>query len=273
MSSVKDIVLRHDKYVTATVNAYTTRLEDIVATATARTIADLQGNLDILQDGSVANTAANQRVLRGLDSIFEDEMDAAGFASLNTSYAAQFPGQLTFLDEIIDKIGAELAKPLPGVKDAIRAEDKRVLASQQASAVSNLDTVVDMVAATAKRQVLMSVAGLSAKDLAATLATAFKRTVGQAESIADTAQVVFYRTVSERAFAVIEEDLPGFSIRYEYEGPDDRITRAFCVHLLRAAKTYTRDEISKMDNGQFPVGTVLTTGGGWNCRHSFVIAL
>lgn len=52
---------------------------------------------------------------------------------------------------------------------------------------------------------------------------------------------------------------------YEYEGPDDLITRPFCRKLLEAGGKYTLEQIQQMDNGQgLPV---LTSGGGWNCRH------
>lgn len=53
--------------------------------------------------------------------------------------------------------------------------------------------------------------------------------------------------------------------RYEYEGPDDLITRPFCKKLLDAGGDYTIAEIQEMDNEKgLPV---LTAGGGWNCRH------
>jgi hypothetical protein len=273
LASIKEIILKHDGYVTATVNGYTSRLQDIVSAATARTIAELHQKLDILPDGTIANTPANQRVLRGLDAIFEDEMGAAGFEALNKAYAGQFAGQLPFLDEIIDKIGEALDKPLPDVKDAIRAEDRKALAAQQASTVANLDTVVDTVAASAKRQALFGVAGLSAKDLAETLATAFGKTVGQAEAIADTAQVVWFRTVSDRSFQVIEKDLPEMVIRYELEGPDDKLTRPWCHKMLALTRKtpLTRAEIDEHPNGQLP--NPFVTCGGWNCRHSFMVAL
>lgn len=276
MATVKEIILRHDGYVTATVNAYTSRLEDIVTIATARTTAELQHKLDILPDGTIANTAANQRVLRGLDQIFQEEMDAAGYQALNKAYTSQFAGQLQFLDDIIDKIGESLNKPLPDVKDAIKAEDRRVLASQQTSTIAQLDTVLDTVAASAKRQALFSVAGLSAKDLASTLATAFQKTVGQSSALAETAQVAFYRTVSDKSFRVIEEDLPGFEIRYEYDGPLDKLNRPVCRHWREqsiAGKRWTRKEIDELDNGPGQPKPVFIFCGGVRCRHQFVISV
>ena len=79
----------------------------------------------------------------------------------------------------------------------------------------------------------------------------------------------WYRTATDRAFQIIEEDLPAQEIRYEYSGLDDKLTRPFCEHLLEVGKAYTRAEIEKMDNGQLP--NVFLTGGGWNCRHQWIL--
>lgn len=69
---------------------------------------------------------------------------------------------------------------------------------------------------------------------------------------------------------------------FVYSGPNDKVTRPFCDYLLgdsaklpakvnipvqRDSRVYTRDEISRMDNGQGL--NVLTFCGGWNCRHQF----
>jgi len=70
----------------------------------------------------------------------------------------------------------------------------------------------------------------------------------------------WYRTATDRAFQIIEKDLPAQEIWYECSGPDDKLTRPFCEHPLDANKTYTRAEIEKMDNGQLP--NVFLTGAG-----------
>jgi hypothetical protein len=325
MGDVHEIVIAHDRYVTASVSAYEQRLDQLVAIATARTIADLSRRLTVDKNGVIAGTAANRRVLRSVDDIFMSELEDAGFSALNRSYAGQFAGQLPFLDEILDKISDSLKTPLgnvgdtaraqekqtaaerqatpqpitaspgakdgnkeiPGqgsippegsppmqrysVRDVIRAQEKQTLTAQQASTVDSLQGAAQAVAAGAKRQAMFGFAGLKVSDLAATLSKSLGKTTAQAETIADTAQVMFYRTATAQAFAVIEKDLPEMKIRYEYEGPDDSLTRPFCDHLLQAAKTYTRDEIGRMNNHQLP--NVLITAGGWNCRHQWMVAL
>jgi hypothetical protein len=321
MATIHEIVIAHDRYVTASVAAYEQRLDQLVAIATARTIADLSRRLTVDKNGVIAATASNRRILRSVDDIFMSELEDAGFSALNRSYAGQFAGQLPFLDEILDKISDSLKTPLgnvgdtvrpqekqtatdrqaaaatpgakvgeseiPGkgaipsegapavprysVRDVIRAQEKQTLAAQQASTVDSLEGVAQAVAAGAKRQAMFGFAGLKVADLAATLSKSLGKTTAQAETIADTAQVMFYRTATAQAFAVIEKDLPEMEIRYEYEGPDDSLTRPFCDRLIQAAKTYTRDEIGRMNNHQLP--NVLVTCGGWNCRHQWMVAL
>jgi hypothetical protein len=271
VGDLHEIVIAHDRYVTASVSAYEDRLDQLVAIATARTIADLSRRLTIDKNGVIAGTASNRRVLRSVDDVFMSELEDAGFSALNRSYAGQFAGQLPFLHQILDKISDSLKTPLPDVRDAIRVQEKQTLTAQQASTVDSLQGAAQAVAAGAKRQAMFGFAGLKVADLAATLSKSLEKTTAQAETIADTAQVMFYRTATAQAFAVIEKDLPEMEIRYEYEGPDDSLTRPFCDRLLHAAKTYTREEIGEMNNHQLP--NVLITAGGWNCRHQWMVAL
>lgn len=53
---------------------------------------------------------------------------------------------------------------------------------------------------------------------------------------------------------------------YLFVGPVDAKMRPFCARLV--GKVRTREQIDALDNGQLP--DVFLTGGGWNCRHSFV---
>lgn len=53
---------------------------------------------------------------------------------------------------------------------------------------------------------------------------------------------------------------------FYYAGPADKVIRDFCSYYV--GKVLTRTEISGLDNG---MGLdVWMTGGGWNCRHSWV---
>jgi hypothetical protein len=276
MATVHEIVIAHDKYVTATVAAYKTRLDELVRTATARTLAALAQRLALDKNGNIARTAANARVLKSVDTIFASEMDRAGYDALNAAYAGQFAGQLPYLDQILDQLSAQMKTPLPDVRDVLRGEDKRALAAQQSSAVESLSTVVDVVAAGAKRQALFGFAGLSVADLSATLAKAFGRTQSAAESIADTAQVAWYRTVTDQAFEAIEADLPQMKLLYEYEGPLDKLNRPKCrlwMEQMIAGKRWTREDVDALDNGPGQPKPVKIYGGGIRCRHQIMLSV
>lgn len=272
MPTVQEITLAHDRFVTATVSAYKARLTELVAAATARTLAELARRLAVDAKGAILPTAANRRVLRGVDRIFTDALDAAGLPALNRAYAGQFSGSLPYLDQIIDQLSQQLATPLPPAREALDAEAKRTLAAQQASTVDSLNAVADAAAANAKRGALFGFAGLDFGELSATLARAFGKTTQQATVIADSSMMAFFRTANAQVFEEIQADEPGGKpLRYKYQGPLDKKNRVFCRHLLLVAKTYTRAEIDAMDNGAQP-RPIFIWCGGIGCRHVFSLS-
>lgn len=74
-------------------------------------------------------------------------------------------------------------------------------------------------------------------------------------------------TASIGRAALLEQSRRDMVQHYRYVGPRAH-ARAFCTHLLdqaSAGKTWTIDEINRLDNGQgLPV---LYFCGGYNCRH------
>lgn len=87
-----------------------------------------------------------------------------------------------------------------------------------------------------------------------------------AKTITNTSISEFDRTVNALKSESAEIE------KFVYMGPLDDVTREFCRELLEkqdAGKGYfTADEIARMDNGQGL--DVMTSGGGWNCRHRWV---
>jgi hypothetical protein len=51
-----------------------------------------------------------------------------------------------------------------------------------------------------------------------------------------------------------------------YVGPVDSRTRDWCLGLV--GKVRRKEDIETLDNGQLP--NPFLTGGGWNCRHSWL---
>ena len=89
----------------------------------------------------------------------------------------------------------------------------------------------------------------------------FEDEIGNLQTLFDTQVSIFGRQVEALATAGAGADQP-----FWYVGPVDLKTRPFC--LERVGKVYTRDVIEAMDNHQLP--NPFITGGGYNCRHSFL---
>jgi hypothetical protein len=85
-------------------------------------------------------------------------------------------------------------------------------------------------------------------------------TLPQVRTIYDTALSEFSRiAVTSTATGAADE-------AFLYDGPIDALMRPFCAE--RVGKVYSRAEIDAMDNGQ--LDNTLITGGGYNCRHTWI---
>ena len=248
------------------VQAFETHLREIVLRAQAQVLAQLQQKLSIT-DGTIDATPANMRVMRNAGPLFMDEMRRQGYDRLVEAFAGEFRGTLPFLQETIQQLGEQVQKEWPDL--GFGAKDLNLLAATQANAAVSIEAAVESVAGAAMTRGLFSVAGLRFGELAEMLTEKFETSIGKARTIADTSMSTFYATATDRAFQIIEKDLPEQVQHYKYSGPDDKLTRPFCEHLLKLGKAYTREEIGKMDNGQLP--NVMITRGGWNCRHQWIL--
>lgn len=87
--------------------------------------------------------------------------------------------------------------------------------------------------------------------------------IHQIETELRTAMMAFNRTITQ-----VQAEAAGVE-RFIYVGPDDKLTRPFCEHVLndRDPPIYTLEEIDAMDNEQGL--DVHQYGGGYNCRHTW----
>ncbi|MGE0451723.1 MAG: hypothetical protein AB7Q29_19270 [Vicinamibacterales bacterium] len=92
------------------------------------------------------------------------------------------------------------------------------------------------------------------------LARVLTRTEAQIATLYDTSISVFGRQV--QALQATERD----DATYAFVGPVDARTRDWC--LAHVGRVFTRAEIDTLDNGQ--IGPVFLTGGGYNCRHTWM---
>lgn len=267
---IKNIIERHNKYQDSLVYSFESNLHQIVLRAQGRVIASLQSKLSIT-DGVIDSTAGNMRILRSAGKLFMAEMDRVGYQGLVSAFVGEFGGTLSFLRETLEYLGEQAGQDW-GKSLGFTARDLSLLGGVQANTVLALESAVEAVAGQAITRGLFGVAALKFGALVETLTDRLSVSVARAQTIAESGMSVFYRTAADRAFAVITKDLPEQVLRFEYSGPADKLERPFCRHLTSAKKSCTREQIDKMDNGQFPVGSVMTTGGGWRCRHVWILS-
>jgi len=92
------------------------------------------------------------------------------------------------------------------------------------------------------------------------LASEFLKSVGR-----NTTQARLKIAEFGRSTQAINAESAGLDL-FLYVGPKDGITRPFCRKLV--GKVLSKSQINRLNNGQ-GAGPVLTTGGGYNCRHSW----
>ena len=97
-------------------------------------------------------------------------------------------------------------------------------------------------------------------DLLDDLADAIDVELTEARTLYDTTVNIFGRQVEAMKATGKPDEV------FAYLGPLDIKTRPFCYE--RVGKVFTREQIDAMDNKQLP--NTFLTGGGYNCRHSFI---
>lgn len=258
-----EVQARRERSVTAMINGYRTAVEDLVARAQARTVADLQSQVDI-KDGRIQPTVKTQNAMRNVDRTFMGALEDSGLSRVLNGFTSSFSSQIPIFRESLAIVGQREKLPLEDFQ--FRSEDQRSLLANQQNAQTLLRSAAEQAAQAGRQNAMLSVGGVPFRDLAEGLAKRFRIAVSRSEDLAKTAISTYYRLLTAASAARIEEGLPsGVVLRYQIIGPRDKLNRPFCRRLLDAEKTYTRGQIDKMNNGQgLPV---FTTCGGYKCRH------
>jgi hypothetical protein len=262
-----DTIARHNRFQDSMVYSFESHLREIVLRAQGRVIARLEAQLTIT-DGVIESTPANMLALRNAGKLFMQELDRAGYQRLASAFVGEFRGTLPFLQETLETLGTQIGQNW-GRQLGFTARDFNLLGAVQANTVASLADAIQATAGSAITRGLFGVGGLRFRSLVDTLSTRLEMSIGRATTIADTSMSVWYATASERAFQLITRDLPEQELRYRYTGPVDKLERPFCRHLTDADRSYTRAQIDRMNNGQFPAGSVFITRGGFRCRHQW----
>jgi hypothetical protein len=264
---VGEVLASHNRYIDNLVAGFERELRGILASAQAHVAGELQKRLAIT-DGVIDRTPGNQRILRGVDKLMAKALDRAGYPQASEAFVQTFNGHLPYFEEMLAAISENLKTPLV-VKWGKR--DLALFETQQLSVIDSLGAIAEGAAVAAKKRALLSVGALPFGDLVEQVAIAVNRSLSEAQTLAETASTMFARTITDRGFRQIEADLPKGAIRYGFEGPTDKLTRDFCRRLVARTRRnpMTRGVIEKLDNGQLP--DVFITGGGYNCRHQWII--
>lgn len=271
--SVKDTLAKQNDSIESLTANFERELGDLLDEAKSRVIATLSSRLK-LYGGKIAATPANRALLRTTDDLMLRELDSLGVRRLITSLVGEFNGQYVFFRQILEQVlGEESAAALSIIR--LSDADHQYLGMMQQDAATDLNNLVTSVVQNVRRRTLASVGGLSVRELASLATDTLKSTPGIAKSQAATAVSSFYRSLADLSFQKIEED-PNWQVRYKYVGPpaSDPVIRPFCEHLMEQVsqgKTWTREEIAAMDN-ESTLSNVMVFGGGWNCRHQWIVA-
>jgi hypothetical protein len=265
--SVQSVIDAHDSEVSRSVDQLQTRLDSIIRKIEVGLIAMLTANLAV-KSGRVVPTAGNVRLIESLPTLFEQQLQDAGFDAALASFLTDFNDQFDYFDELLRA---------SGVKTPVEftAADRDFFTARKAAVALVLSDLAYQGAQRARFQGLLSISGDTPVDLSAAVSKSIGTVVPAIVRQAQTDIFTFYRSVADRGYAIVQKSEPQ-ALRYVYAGPPatDPLIRVFCKRLMAQvveSRTWTRAEIDAMDNGQLP--NVFVTCGGYNCRHQWRLAL
>lgn len=149
-----------------------------------------------------------------------------------------------------------------GVLDTAAAEaliSTYVTTSLDAAIRLNLDAAA---AARIRQGIIANMGQMSIAEVAEQIAIEQGAAVNAATTAARTQLAEADRFVQETVRKTVDPD--GKRFLMAYIGPDDRITRPFCTHLVN--KAFKLEDFNRLRNGQTATHPRIS-GGGYNCRH------
>jgi hypothetical protein len=233
------------------------RVADLVthqyAIELSRVLRDLERTLRTLAEDAVKGSrTALSRAVRAsaLRAQIREALDAAGYGRLTRTTASAG----------LDKMLAQVERLRDAAKLlAFTSRDMTRISALKDLATLDLMQKGDVIAHAVWRTFMHGLfSQRRSRDLIDDLADAIDVQASEARTLYDTTANIFGRQVE--AIKTTPDDV------YVYMGPADTKLRPFCHQ--RVGKVYGRPEIDAMDNGQIP--NVLLSGGGYNCRHSWI---
>ena len=240
-------------------NAIAARAEGLSA-GFAQSLADVMRRADaalrpVLRDAIEGNRAATVRAARAIqlrrairqaltDAGYDDFVAAASESAMEAMVA--------------EVMRTRLAR---GAAKLVRPSAARLQALATLTETNLLGTAEDVTTALVRAVSQFAFTATPVDEILTSLAEVTTASLSQVQTLFDTQTSILGRQVEALATERLGPDQA-----FLYTGPVDGRTREWC--LQRVGKVYTRREIEQMDNGQLP--NAFVTGGGYNCRHSFI---
>jgi hypothetical protein len=213
-----------------------------------------------LKDGKVRQIPDNSSAILGVENVFHSLLNKSSF----------YPAILALISSFVDQVDefremyAMMADGLPDMQ--LDEDDNEVLGNQAAAALGAIEGQVLKVGLDLRNLLARSLGEMGVSDLVQGVSDVIRK-LTRVEPIAKDQLILFFRMIGNLVYRSVEEK--GYVGKYSFVGPNDERSRDFCNKLSSGDKFF-RHEIDSMDNGQIP--GVFDTGGGYGCRHWWVLA-
>lgn len=263
---IQDIIDQHDDDVDAAGDEFKTRVSKILHRVELALIAWLLASLSV-RDGRIDTTSANVQVVEKIPDKVSELMRHYGWDKAISVFLSTFSDQFSVFQQLLKSQGVARPPIFSGADEAYF----RQLTKSGARGLLGVESAVGEIA---RRHATDSIGGML-MDFQETVTNDLETIPAKARSLAITELSTFYRAVQSRGYEIMQAAQKE-PLRFRYAGPssNDPVIRPFCQRLMRLTehgKTWTREQIDHMSNGQLP--NVFVSCGGYNCRHQFAVVI
>jgi len=211
--------------------------------------------IPVLQKALKGNAEAKARAVRGL-TLLTDIREALTNAGLDDFIETSSTTAVQQMAQALKR-----RTKVAGIQEFIMPNAKRIAALADVGAANLFELNLNIATALNRAVSLWSLTVTDQDAILRDLASIMKDNFNEAQTLFDT-QVSIYG----RQLEAMSTENEGPQQAFLYTGPVDGRTRDWC--LERVGRVFTRADIEAMDNNQLP--NPFITGGGYNCRHSWL---
>ncbi len=204
--------------------------------------------------GLIESNAQNLLILNNAGLFALRSAYRNGYENIVGGYLREYGAEITTVQQVFERIG---------VPFDWTAEDRDLAAMLINRDRDQLLSVADEMAARIAQRARIAAGAATFADLTETVERSLDVSGAQALTFAETGTGQFFAQINGR-----KNEEAGIE-KFYYAGPNDKLTRPFCRHLIAEGRIFTRAEIRKMDNKNL-AGDVFIVRGGWRCRHQWV---